>query len=104
MRFPRWLSGQFVLTPLWIPLAGLAAALAVDRGPDGAARLTIFPLVLTLFDPLVWDSVVNSLVIAGVVTLGSFLLGVSLARLTARWSFWGRGPLAFLALAPAVLP
>jgi ABC-type Fe3+ transport system permease subunit len=93
---------------LWVlaitPLAALAAAPWLDRGPDRSARVTLFPAALSALDPLVWDCVRNSLAVAVLVTIVARVLGVGLARAAIRWRFWGRAPLVVFAGAGAVVP
>jgi iron(III) transport system permease protein len=81
------------------PVPALVAAAWIDRGPDGFARLSVFPAALAALDPYLWDACRNSLVMSAVVTLAARFLGVGLARVAARWRFWGRTPLIALALA-----
>ena len=61
-------------------------------------------MALAVWDPFVWDCLWNSVAVAGVVAIGSLALGVGLARVVARWRFWGRTPLAALGFAPVVVP
>ncbi len=86
------------------PIPALLAAAALDRGPDGAARWALFPAALTAFDPYVWESARNSLVLAAAVTLAARIIGVGLARVAVRWRFLGRAPLVALAGAVVVVP
>lgn len=96
------------MTGLWLvalmPASGLIAAAVLDRGPTGVVRVSAFPMALAVWDPFVWDCLWNSVAVAGVVAMGSLVVGVSLARIVARWRFWGRTPLAALTLAPLVVP
>ena len=70
----RWLASwtSAILLGLVVvaPLAGLVAAAALDRGPDGAIRSSIFPAALTLLDPFVGACVRNSLLMASAVAVG----------------------------------
>src|SRR4051794_7186334 len=77
-----------------IPASGLLVAAVLDRGPTGAVRISVFPMALALWDPFVWDCLWNSVAVASVVALGSLAIGVGLARVVARWRFWGRTPLS----------
>lgn len=85
-------------------ILALVPTAVLDRGPGGAIRPTLFPAALAAFDPFLWNCARNSLVNATIVTIGSLVLGVGLARVIARWRFWGRTPLAAACFAPAVLP
>ncbi|MDR3635227.1 MAG: ABC transporter permease subunit [Isosphaeraceae bacterium] len=95
-----WLASAALLAPV---LALVPAAL-LDRGPGGAIRPTIFPAGLAASDPFLWDSARNSLGNAAVVALGSLVLGVCLARIVARWQFWGRRPLSAACFAAVAVP
>lgn len=99
-RLPRALVGLIVS----LPIAALAIAAFVDRGPTGGPRWTLFPSALTLFDPFLRTCVANSLAVAAAVSLGSLALGVVLAHATARRRFWGRPPLTVLAWGPVAIP
>lgn len=100
-----WLRRMLGAMPVWLSGLGLAAACFLDRGTGRAPRVSLFPLALTAFDPLAWDSLSNSVIMAVLVTACALLLGVPLARATARTdAAWPRRALALIALAPAVLP
>lgn len=79
------------------PLAALVAGAALDRGPDGAIRASIFPTAITVLDPFVGAAVRNSLVMAASVTLASLLVGIGFGRTLGGWRF------PFRRLAAAVL-
>ena len=100
--------GRGATAGLWlvalIPASGLVAAAVLDRGPSGLVRVSAFPMALAIWDPFVWDCVWNSVAVASVVAIGSLAVGVGLARIVARWRFWGRKPLAAWAVAPLVVP
>ncbi len=102
-RLGRWFGAALVL-PILAPVVVLLIAALTDRGPDGAVRFSLFPAVLTLYDPLVLDSLTTSLVVAGLVGVVALVVGVPLGRIVARWRFWGRRPLAALVCAPVVIP
>ena len=95
----RWLASwtSAILLGLVVvaPLAGLVAAAALDRGPDGAIRASIFPAALTLLDPFVGACVRNSLLMASAVAVGSLIVGVAFGRLLGEWRF----PLRWLVVA-----
>ena len=107
MRMLRGL-GRWAGAVLWAvavaPALALVAAAWLDRGPDGSARLTLFPAALTALDPYVWDCARNSLIVACAVTAAARIVGVGLARTGVRWRFWGRAPLLGLAGAVVVVP
>ena len=88
---------------LWLvallPILALGPAAVLDRGPGGSVRATPFPAALAALDPFVWVCARNSLMVAIAVTAAAGVLGVSLARMTVGWRFWGRRPLACLACA-----
>ncbi|AGA30866.1 ABC transporter permease [Singulisphaera acidiphila] len=96
-------AGLVLWLILLIPVLALVPAAFVDQGPGSAVRPTVFPFALALLDPFVRLASLNSLVGAFIVTLGSLVLGVGLARVMTGWRFWGRGLLAALTLAPAVI-
>lgn len=107
MGFLRGL-GRWAGMGLWLvvlaPALALVPAAVLDRGPAGEVRASVFPLALGALDPFVWDCLRNSLAVAVAVSAGSLALGVHLARLVVLRRFWGRIPLAALAIAPAVVP
>ncbi len=81
-----------------------AGACGIRRpGAGGHLRPTVFPFAAAVLDPFVRLTSLNSLLAAVTVTFGSLVLGVALARVVTGWRFWGRGPLAALALAPVVV-
>ncbi len=86
----------------WLVALGPAAVL--DRGPGGAVRPSLLPAALVVLDPFVWACAGNSVVVAAIVAAGSLILGLALARVVVGWRFWGRMPLASLAIAPLVVP
>ncbi len=100
--------GRGATTGLWlvalIPAMGLIAAAVLDRGPTGDVRASAFPMALAVWDPFVWDCLWNSVAVASIVAMGSLVVGIGLARIVARWRFWGRTPLAALTFAPLVVP
>jgi ABC-type Fe3+ transport system permease subunit len=106
-RVVGWL-GLWAGTGLWVvtlaPALALVPAAVLDRGPGGTARVSLFPLALTVLDPLVWDCVWNSVAVALVVAAGSLALGSGLARVCEHWRFSGRPVLWALTLAPLAVP
>ena len=86
------------------PLLALGVMAVLDRGPDGLWRGSAFSAALVLFDPLTWDCLRHSAVVAGIVAVGSFVLGVPMARVLVRWQFWGRNVLGSIVCAPLVFP
>ena len=103
-RLGRWLGAALVL-PILAPVAVLLIAALTDRGPDGAVRFSLFPAVLTLYDPLVLDSLTTSLVVAGLVAVVALLVGVP--HWDGSWPVGGSGgvsPLAALVCVPVVIP
>lgn len=103
IRRPARAAGLALGLVLLAPALGLIPAALVDRGPEGTVRPTVFPLGLAVFDPFVRACARNSLAGSAVVTAGSLVLGVGLARVLVGWRFWGRRPLAALVLAPLVV-
>jgi ABC-type Fe3+ transport system permease subunit len=93
-----------VVIALGLPVALLIPAALLDRGPDGGSRASLFPLALSAWDPFVWACVRNSVIVATIVSAGSLLAGVVLARAVAAWRFWGRPPLASIAWLPLAAP
>jgi ABC-type Fe3+ transport system permease subunit len=107
MKMFRWLR-RLGVAVLWAaalaPALALLPAAVLDRGPDGSIRPSLFPIAMSLLDPLVGDCTRNSLTMAALVTFAARVVGVGLARVATRWRFWGRGPLAALACAGLVVP
>ncbi len=102
LGFPLRLFGRFLL--LGLLSFGVTPWLAcfLDRGSSGTVRVSVFPLVLTLFDPFVWTCVVNSTGIALAVTAGSLAIGVGLAVAGASRGYRGRSLLWAMAMVPMV--
>lgn len=96
--------GAAVLLLAVTPVLALVPASVFDQAEGGAVRLTLFPTALVILNPYVWVCVWNSLCVAAVVTLGSGVVGVGLARLVARRRFLGRSPLLALAICGLVVP
>ena len=86
------------------PLAALVASAALDRGPDGAIRASIFPTAITVLDPFVGASVRNSLLMATAVTLASLLVGISFGRALGDWRFPLRGLVVAMLTVAAATP
>jgi ABC-type Fe3+ transport system permease subunit len=86
------------------PLAALLASVLIDVGPDGGPRTTAFFLGLGLSDPFLRDCVANSVAAAALSAALALGLGTLAGHQVARWSFWGRAPLAAWALAPMAVP
>ncbi len=102
-RLGRWAGvGLWLIVPT--VALGLLPASVLDRGPSGDVRPTLFPFALGALDPFLWNCTRNSLVVAAFVSLLSLILGVNLARLVTRRSFWGRPILIALGVAPLVVP
>lgn len=100
-----WVLATLTALLALAPLAALGVATLVDLGPGGSLRGSVLYIALEVFDPYVWACLWNSLTVAIVVTFGSWLLGVALARMIDRWRFWGRGALWMLSCVPlSVLP
>jgi ABC-type Fe3+ transport system permease subunit len=95
----RVLGGVLLIGLMFLGLASWPSAF-LDRGATGSVRVSVFPLALTLFDPFVWICVRNSLVVAGLVAVGSLVVGVGLAMVGTSQRFRGRSLLWALALVP----
>jgi ABC-type Fe3+ transport system permease subunit len=103
MRWVGWpakLVGVILLAMLLVPTLAAWPASLIDRGPDGMARLSAFPLALTLFDPFVWTCVGRSVLLAAVASTGAAAIGLGLALICGRVRFPGRTLLWALGLAP----
>ena len=100
LRGPGRLMGAFLLVALLGPALAPWLSAVIDRGPDGSARLSLFPIAIAAFDPFVWACARNSVAVASAVATGSLLIGVGLALLVGRRRFWGRTLLWSLAMAP----
>jgi len=107
MRLSRWLGRSLrgVAHALFlVPLAILPILACSDTGAEGSLRFSLFPVVLTLHDALVWQGLRNSLMAAALVACGACLIGLGLGLLVSRWRFWGRPVLATLVIGPAAIP
>jgi ABC-type Fe3+ transport system permease subunit len=85
-------------------LLALPTAALFDLGPDGEARFSFFPLVLTVFDPFIRTCVGQSLAVAITVAIGSRLLGVPLGRIVCRSRFVGGRLGRILVVTPIIFP
>ena len=92
--------GLGLVVILIAPVVALGPAMVVDRGWNGAPRVSAFPPALVVLDPLVWRCVRNSAAVALAVTVGSLGVGVGLGLILGRRRFWGRGLLGGLAVLP----
>ncbi len=90
------------------PLVALLVSVLIDRGSDGAVRLSRFPLALLAVDPLVPTCVRNSVIFAVALSSSSLGLGIAMGWVLGRRSFWGRpilrcAVLGLLGASPAIL-
>ncbi len=92
--------GACLLVALLLPALAILPSAVVDRGPDGRARVSPFPIAIAAFDPFVWTCARNSAAVASAVAAGSLAIGVGLALLVHRRRFWGRTVLWALAILP----
>ena len=99
-----WLAAASVAALVAAPLLAMGPAAVLDRGPSGSVRATVLYLALAAFDPFVWGCVWHSVTVATVVSFASWLGGVWLARALERRRFWGRRPLAAVAMASLAVP
>lgn len=103
-RVGRRLARAVLCAIVLLPALAMVVASYLDLGPDLSHRVSVFPAALVLLDPLTWGCLRNSAVVAAVAAIGSFFLGVPIARILARWQFWGRRPLCLLVTTPAAVP
>jgi iron(III) transport system permease protein len=90
------------------PLVALFVSVLIDRSSDGEVRLSRFPLALLAVDPLVPTCARNSVIFAVALSLSSLGLGITIAWVLGRRSFWGRplwrgAVLGLLGASPAIL-
>jgi ABC-type Fe3+ transport system permease subunit len=90
--------GSLLALSLLLLAPGFSALL--DRGPDGSARLSVFPIALAIFDPFVRECARNSAVVAGLVAGLSMVLGVGLGHAAGPRRTWGRPPMVLLSRTP----
>ncbi|WP_165233031.1 hypothetical protein [Aquisphaera insulae] len=101
---------------LTIPILALfgAAFLVIGPGIDAVPTqspssggetviVTVFPLILAAFDPIVWISIGNSLAVAAAVALVSLVVGVAFGEVLGRRSAPGEAAWPSLVLGPAVI-
>lgn len=100
----RWSVGLLTV----LPSMALVAAVLVDRGPDGEARFSLFPIALLTFDPFAWTCARNSLIFATAVTVLAVTGGVAIGGAISGRPVRGRAVLraamsSMLAAQPACL-
>jgi ABC-type Fe3+ transport system permease subunit len=86
------------------PLVALLPAAVLDAPPRSGVRFSLFPLALAAYDPFVWTCLGNGFALSACVSIGSVLVGITLGRILANRRSWMRPMLAWLVLAPAVIP
>ncbi|HEV3163521.1 MAG TPA: ABC transporter permease subunit [Isosphaeraceae bacterium] len=99
-----WLAGAAIGVAVLAPVGALLPAAIIDRGSAGSVRGSLLYVALAVFDPFVWTCLGNSLMVALAVAVGSWWIGVGLARMIGRWRFWARRPLATLVWVPLAVP
>jgi ABC-type Fe3+ transport system permease subunit len=87
-------------------VSALIATAVLDSPVLGESkpRASLFPAALAILDPMLGLGLRNSALAALIVTVGSVLIGLPLARGIARWRFWMRQPLAVLTFATLAVP
>ena len=94
------LLGYGLLVMLLVPTLAWWPSAFLDRGPEGAIRVSAFPMALVVFDPFVWTCVGNSAAVALATVLGSVGFGVGLGLLGGRGTSRGGGAFWALMLTP----
>ena len=92
--------GLFLIWPVALVLAGAFS----DVAPDGSRSFTWQHVAGVFVDPVVRDSIINSTLVAVVVTLLCVAASLPLALLTTRFDFAGKKILENLLLLPIILP
>ncbi len=95
--------GLVLVVGMLSPALGLVSAV-VERGAGESPRVEVFSLALTVFDPLVQESLRNSLLMAVGVSIGSMVLGLGLGRVGRRGGRAGRILEALAALSASIPP
>ena len=103
-RAIAWAAGMAMRLIALAPIVAIVSAAMLDSGPGSRVRFSLFPLVLTAYDPFVWTCLRNGIVLAAAVSIGAIFIGVRLGWVLARTSFWTRPLLASLTIASAVVP
>ena len=103
-RAIAWAVGMALRLIALAPLVAIVPAAMLDSGPGSRVRFSLFPLVLTAYDPFVWTCLWNGIVLAAAVSIGATFIGVRLGWVLARTAFWTRPLLASLTIASAVVP
>ena len=94
------IGGIGLLLILALPLPAPWVSAAIDRGPDGPARLSALPIALAIFDPFVLECAMHSTIVAGLLAAGSMALGLGLGHLAGLRRTWARTGLVLLAKLP----
>ena len=102
-RAIAWAVGMALRLIALAPLAAIVPAAMLDSAPGSRVRFSLFPLVLTAYDPFAWTCLWNGIVLAAVVSIGATFIGVRLGWILARTTFWTRPLLAALTIASAVV-
>lgn len=98
-KITAWIVGFAIGSAVLIPIGALFAGLILVPSEHGV-RISAFPAALVVFDPYLIACVRNSTILAIGVAISTRLIGVTLARISTRRTFWGRRPLTSLAFAP----
>lgn len=101
-QLTAWIVGYAIGLAVLIPIGALFAAVILSPSEHGV-RFSAFPAALVVFDPYLIACVRNSTMLAIGVAAAARLIGVALARITTRRTFWGRRPLTSLAFAPLLV-
>lgn len=93
----------FLAAFLIYPIAYVIPGATVEP-TDGTNRLTGYYFALVFSDPFLWQCVLNSLLLAGIVTLLTTLVSLPLALWFTRYEFPARTLAGGLLLVPLILP
>ena len=94
----------FLAVFLAAPIAFTVRDAFIVEGPDGEGRFTLSYVADVFRDPVLVESLVNSLVIAVATTLLCLVIALPLSVISTRYEFRGKALLSGLLLVPLILP
>ena len=100
--FTRWILTVTLLV-LYVPLVTMVLS-SFSEGPIGVSGFTLQWYGQVFQDPVLWNALGRSVIVAGGSALGATILGLLGALALNKWVFVGKWPLQALSLLSLMLP